>query len=352
MKNKLRGIAISFLLIVFFSSSLSSYSAAVAYSPITSFGNSSAVNPCSNAISESLSDPSVYSSPAAINLALNSPELKSATAGSTLEFNSIFHLLTNSLTAGTCTLSLQSVNVVFGMSNGSLAVVSENPTSTQVIGVSLQTPHYKFGLNSNTWTGYEYHNSTGTTDASWTQPSAASQCPQFTQCIAAFWVGQTALKGGGASGDTKEGIDQAGSVANVSRGYCCTVTSYYAWYEFFPAYPVNCFGISSGDTIYAGAYYSGGYNWAYAEDGTNNNVCTTSSQMAMGSPSYSQFIAEEPSGSDTAPDFNSMTFTSSEIGGTGIYSLSADNYYSSTADMSSGSVSSSSSFTVTYTGSL
>ncbi|MGH2637758.1 MAG: hypothetical protein ACRDF4_00485 [Rhabdochlamydiaceae bacterium] len=340
-----------------------------AHSPIISSGSvissasSSASDPCSSAFAQDNSDPSIFSNPAAINLALNSPELKSATAGSSLTYSSTFHLFHYDLTTGgSCTL--QSVNVVFDMSNGSQAVVSENPTSTQVVGVSLQTGNPNYGPNpssnnaafpdTNTnWAGYTYNDVQGSAYSTWIQPTAKPDCPYVggDSCGVSFWVGQTAQY------DGQNGIAQGGSEGLIYVTVrCCHLNIVYdIWYEYWiPNQPssTSCHTINAGDTVATSVVYD--YNLGYYDiDVTGGGWgCITSQQMSMGQPYYSQFVAEWPTAVGWHPEnFGSVTFSQCNIGGTGIHTLSVYHEWTNTG-MSVGSVSSSDSFTVTYTGSL
>lgn len=316
----------------------------------TSSGQFSAGSSCNSAVATNLSNPEAFNSPKAIELAQNSSQLEAVTSRGVAMFYSIFHLSQMSVSAGSCTLVLESVNVVFTLSNGSLAIVSENPNSTKVLGLSLQTPPKDFAASN--WAGYEYNQaSTNVVKAVWTQPTVtsaqANNCP-VTNCAVGFWVGEAAQSGGA------NGVDQTGTAIDVSCGiFGCSVSGNYAWYEYYGGTnggpPVTCFSTSSGDSILAGVQYSGGYNTWTIQDSTNGQVCNGGKPMSMGQPYYSEFMAEDGcSYPGCATDFGSMTFSSATIGSTGIYSLSPYQQYTSWY-MSAGSVTSSNSFTVTYT---
>lgn len=103
----------------------------------------------------------------------------------------------------------------------------------------------------------------------------------------------------------------------VAFNWSCS-EGYEAWYEFYPSNPSNCFGVSPGDYVGASSYYtSGQYELALA-DFANNQACSESSAMSMGSPAYGQFIAENPAsvlGHYLTPSFHNFTFDQLQVGG-------------------------------------
>ena len=101
---------------------------------------------------------------------------------------------------------------------------------------------------STNWSGYAtYQPATTFTDVkgSWVQPSVS--CPSKTAQYASFWVG--------LDGYNSNSVEQIGTDSDC-RGRNRPV--YYAWYEMYPAYPVNLsMAVHPGDTMSAEVVTSG-----------------------------------------------------------------------------------------------
>ena len=183
-------------------------------------------------------------------------------------------------------------------------------------------PHIHKPLNhglshstSGNWAGYAVTGGTFTSvSASWTQPSvkATSQ-----DAYSSFWVG--------IDGDGSDSVEQLGTEVDYINGQA----EYYAWYEMYPAYPVNF-----SDTVRPGDHFtasvteaSGGKFTLKIADttrGWSHTVTTTYSAAALAS---AESIAEAPSDSSgTLPlaDFGSVNFTNATANGQPIGSQNYD----------------------------
>jgi hypothetical protein len=91
-------------------------------------------------------------------------------------------------------------------------------------------------ITSSTWAGYAAHSTTYTSvTASWVQPTMSCG---GSSSYAAFWVG--------LDGYSSASTEQAGTEADCSGG----TPVYYAWYELYPAAPVNLSqSVKPGDSM-------------------------------------------------------------------------------------------------------
>ncbi|MDE1821334.1 MAG: hypothetical protein KGJ23_16135 [Euryarchaeota archaeon] len=172
---------------------------------------------------------------------------------------------------------------------------------------------------STNWGGYAAEtclsnpasNSVSDVKGSWVQPAVT--CGN-TASYAAFWVG--------IDGYSSSTVEQTGTDSDCSSGQ----PTYYAWYEFYPAYPVNLdktkYTVSPGDSISAEVLWTAGssftvsvsdsnpaHSWTFTTVGTVNNAARSSAE----------WIAEAPSSGHVLPlaNFGTVQFTSctATIGG-------------------------------------
>jgi len=170
-----------------------------------------------------------------------------------------------------------------------------------LIGVS------PLGGASRNWSGYAVSGGTFTrVAASWTQPQAS--CSGGDQ-YASFWVG---LDGFGNSNT----VEQAGTEADCSSGS----PRYYAWYELYPAYPVNIASpVLPGDQLSASVTANGGGSytlvltdttrgWSHAATGTVARAANASAEVIMEAPSTRKGVL-------ALTDFGTVTFSGATVNG-------------------------------------
>lgn len=160
------------------------------------------------------------------------------------------------------------------------------------------------------WAGYAVTGSAGSVSdvkGSWTVPTAT--CTGAT-AYAAFWLG--------IDGFNSNTVEQTGTDSDCQAG----VATYYAWYEFFPKFPVQLsLAIHPGDTINAEVLYvgSGAFQVSLA-DATTGQSFATIQKLHRAQRSSAEWIAEAPSSSGGVlplANFGSVTFTNGQatVGG-------------------------------------
>lgn len=189
------------------------------------------------------------------------------------------------------------------------------PAATNVSHFSTpRQSHTRQGRNSTStnWSGYA---TTGTTytdvKGTWIQPTAT--CSNRQTAYSSFWVG--------IDGDGTNSVEQTGTDADCSRG----TPTYYAWYEMYPAYPVNLSGtVRPGDSMTAEVKYNGSNSYTLSiknnTRGWTYSTNKTSSSAARGS---AEWIAEAPSSnSGVLPlaNFGTVNFSSCTANGVSISS--------------------------------
>jgi Peptidase A4 family len=152
---------------------------------------------------------------------------------------------------------------------------------------------------SSNWSGYAVTGS-GFTNAtgSWIVPTA--KCSSGTQ-YSSFWVG--------IDGYSSSTVEQTGTDADCSRGR----PQYYAWYEFFPAYPVTITSVpvKPGDRIAASIKFAGGSNFTiFLKDITTGKVYSKTGSVSNAQRTSAEWIAEAPSSASVLPlaDFGTGLF--------------------------------------------
>jgi len=153
---------------------------------------------------------------------------------------------------------------------------------------------------SSNWSGYAVTGSSFTSaEGSWVVPTA--KCSSGTQ-YAAFWVG---IDGYERSSRT---VEQTGTDSDCDGGR----PNYYAWYEFYPKFPVNLsMAVKPGDRMSAKVSYSGSEFTITITNETTGSTFTKSSTVSGAKRSSAEWIAEAPSsGSGVLPlaDFGTVLF--------------------------------------------
>jgi Peptidase A4 family len=174
--------------------------------------------------------------------------------------------------------------------------------------------HTRQGRNSTSsnWSGYA---TTGTTysdvKGSWIEPTAT--CSRRQTAYSSFWVG--------IDGDGTNSVEQAGTDADCSRG----TPTYYAWYEMYPAFPVNLSGtVRPGDSMTAEVKYNGGTSFTLTiKNNTRGWTFTTNQSSSIAARGSAEWIAEAPSSnSGVLPlaNFGTVSFSSCTANGVSISS--------------------------------
>jgi hypothetical protein len=160
---------------------------------------------------------------------------------------------------------------------------------------------------SSNWAGWDNVGATYTTvSASWVQPTIT--CSSRETSYASFWIG--------LDGDGSGSVEQTGSEGDCVSGQ----PTYYSWYEFYPAYPVNY-----ADTVNPGDHFtstvtstsSGQYSLALT-DNTQGWTHTKTGSAPDGENASAEVIAEAPSSSEGVlplADFGSMSFDDASVDG-------------------------------------
>ncbi|MBV9449863.1 MAG: hypothetical protein JO345_28620 [Streptosporangiaceae bacterium] len=146
-------------------------------------------------------------------------------------------------------------------------------------------PIHATQAQSTNWSGYAATSSTYTSvSASWTQPTAhCSSGQQFSS----FWVG--------LDGFNSQSVEQTGSEADCSG----STPQYFAWYEMFPAFPVNYSNtVRPGDHMTASVTYLGSNRFSlHIADTTQGWSHTVPKSLAGAARSSAEVIVEAPSSS-------------------------------------------------------
>lgn len=162
-------------------------------------------------------------------------------------------------------------------------------------------------VTSSNWSGYAVTGSAFTkAKGSWIVPKA--KCSSGAQ-YASFWVG--------IDGYSSGTVEQTGTDSDCSGGS----PVYYAWYEFYPAYPVNlAMTINPGDHMSAKVVYSSSKFTITITNETTGKSFSKSSTVSGAQRSSAEWIAEAPSsGSGALPlaDFTEVLFGDDHTGVTG-----------------------------------
>jgi hypothetical protein len=188
-----------------------------------------------------------------------------------------------------------------------LGLLAAAHTSQAATAMSHGPNHRLVHAQSSNWAGWDNVGSTYTTvSASWVQPAVT--CGRRETSYASFWVG--------LDGDGSNSVEQTGSEADCSRGR----PTYYSWYEFYPAYPVNFSNtVRPGDHFTAKVTYNGGSSYTLVLSDTTQGWSHTTNGSAPGAQNASaEVIAEAPSsnrGVLPLANFGSMSFSNATVNG-------------------------------------
>jgi Peptidase A4 family len=158
------------------------------------------------------------------------------------------------------------------------------------------------------WAGYVVRagdRSFNSATASWTQPRVVCNRPGSS---AAFWIGL-----GGARAGSKS-LEQIGTSADCSER---AVVSYSAWYQLFPAPPVELtVSVAPGDRLTASVSVTAGIVGLSLRNNTSGEAFSTEIWMRAPETDSAEWIVEAPSAcfATCAPlplaDFGTARFTS------------------------------------------
>jgi hypothetical protein len=168
----------------------------------------------------------------------------------------------------------------------------------------LKVTHNK--VSSANWSGYAVQDSTSSalfTDVAgtWVEPTAT--CTSGQQ-FSSFWVG--------IDGYASNSVEQLGTDSDCNG----SKPSYYAWYEMYPAFPVNLskskYPVKPGDTLTASVSVSDENFTLSISSSRGWSFSTVQSGTAALKQSSAEWVAEAPSSdSGVLPlaDFGSVAFT-------------------------------------------
>jgi Peptidase A4 family len=169
----------------------------------------------------------------------------------------------------------------------SVAASADGVVSTLTHGrpIELVSAASRGTAYSTNWSGYAaYQSGTTLTDAkaTWVQPSVT--CPKRGTQYASFWVG--------LDGYNSNSVEQIGTDSDCSRGS----GRYYAWFEMYPAAPVNlAMAIRPGDTIAADVSASGSTFTLTINNLTTGATFSTQQTSSSAARTSAEWVAEAPS---------------------------------------------------------
>ncbi len=176
---------------------------------------------------------------------------------------------------------------------------------TPVAQHRIMDPHgHILNSTSSNWAGYSATGGTFTSvSASWVQPKGT--CTSKTT-YSSFWIG--------IDGDGSDSVEQTGSEVDCSGGS----PQYYAWYEMYPAYPVNYSNkVKAGDHFTSTVSVSGSKFTLKLSDTTQGWSKTTTKSSSTAEDASAEIIAEAPSSSSVLPltNFGTVNFTGATANG-------------------------------------
>jgi peptidase A4-like protein len=215
---------------------------------------------------------------------------------------------------------LRRPRVILALSVLLLAVgLGSSPAAAQAAArrpiIPILSHQHNGSATSLNWSGYaSYQNGTTFTNvkATWTQPAA--NCPTSKKTWSSFWVG--------IDGYTSSTVEQIGTESDCTGK---NRPSYYAWYEMFPAAPVNLsMTVHPGDSFTGEVSASGS---SFTLSLTNNTTGATfeiTKSAANAQKSSAEWVAEAPSGCTLffchvlpLTDFGKAVFTKATATGDG-----------------------------------
>jgi hypothetical protein len=164
---------------------------------------------------------------------------------------------------------------------------------------------------STNWSGYAAHSGTYTSvSSSWTEPTGT--CTSGDQ-YSSFWVG--------LDGYSSDSVEQTGSEVDCDG----STPQYYAWYEMYPAYPVNFSNtVKPGDHFTGSVTYEGSNEYQLTlSDTTQGWTQTENKTSTTGVRSSAEVIIEAPYDGGVLPlaDFGTVKFTATTVDGSSIGSI-------------------------------
>lgn len=176
---------------------------------------------------------------------------------------------------------------------------------TSGVRPTIVGPHGKVNNEtSDNWAGYSATGGTyNSVSASWVQPTGT--CDNG-DTYAAFWVG--------LDGDGSNSVEQLGSEVDCDG----STPEYYAWYEMYPAYPVNFSNtVRPGDHFTASVTASGSTFTLKISDTTEGWSKTETKSSSSAEKASAEIIAEAPYSDEVLPltDFGTVNFTGATING-------------------------------------
>jgi hypothetical protein len=194
---------------------------------------------------------------------------------------------------------------------GLALLVSPGATSTVISHTTLERLTSTQSFN---WSGYASTSGPFTSvSASWVQPAGTcTSKPTYSS----FWVG--------IDGDGSGSVEQTGSEVDCAGG----TPKYYAWYEMYPALPVNFSNVvKPGDHFSASVTTHGTVFTLVIKDTSEHWSHTLNKSSTIAVDASAEIIAEAPSdGGTTLPltDFGTVRFTAAEANGKSIAKQSPD----------------------------
>lgn len=160
---------------------------------------------------------------------------------------------------------------------------------------------------SSNWSGYAAHGRKfRSISARWVEPTG--HCHSSGHTYSSFWVG--------LDGYSSRTVEQTGSEVDCA-GH---TPRYFAWYEMFPAFPVN-FGnaVRPGDHFTASVTHTGTSSYTLViKDTTRGWSHTVHKSLRGAKDSSAEVIAEAPSSSSGVlplADFGTVHFSSAKVNG-------------------------------------
>lgn len=186
-----------------------------------------------------------------------------------------------------------------------LIVLTMSVAAESIAPESYHKPKIHAGTSSGysyNWAGYALDGPVGSVNdvkGSWEVPAVTCAKKQYT--YSAFWIG--------IDGDNSNTVEQIGTSSDCRKG----TPVYYAWYEFYPAYPVNIpVSVSPGNIMSADVSYNVGSS-LFTVSITNLNTSqtyTTTGSVSNAQRTSAEWIAEAPSGGSVLPlaNFDTVYF--------------------------------------------
>jgi hypothetical protein len=204
---------------------------------------------------------------------------------------------------------LRRLTIALAALGSAAALIGAAPASANaaVHAPAQAVAHHLTHATSSNWSGWDNTGSKYTSvSASWVQPSVT--CSRHETSYSSFWVG--------LDGDGSNSVEQTGSEADCSRG----TPTYYSWYEFYPAYPVNYSNtVKPGDHFSASVVSNGSGKYTLTlTDSTQNWTHTTTGSAPSATNASAEVIAEAPSsnrGVLPLANFGTVSFSAATVNG-------------------------------------